>query len=257
MYSIANEHNIPIADLWDGVNLKITFRRCVDSRLMFLWLDLVSIAQSINFSDEDDALIWKMESNGRYSVRSMYAMVNFRGISPVFIPDVWQVHVPPNIHIFLWLLAHNKLLVRANLAKRQHLNDLTCLFCCELETTNHLFFECVMAGQVWNTVHSLTGCLPLPTFENVTKMWGKNKLLQADNLVVSATLWAIWRCRNDICFNCTPWIGVQVIIRKIAGFCSLWKILCKEDAKERVEQIISSLWEVARRPPLLLWPEPG
>ncbi|XP_037418507.1 uncharacterized protein LOC119282357 isoform X2 [Triticum dicoccoides] len=48
-----------------------------------------------------------------------------------------------------------------------------------------------------------------------------------------------------------------VIPRKIAGFCDQWKILCKKAARDRVERLISSLWETARRPPLLIWPEPG
>ena len=52
-------------------------------------------------------------------------------------------------------------------------------------------------------------------------------------------------------------MGVQVILKKIACLCNLWKILCKGGAKELVERFTTSLWEVARRPPLLLWPEPG
>lgn len=57
LYVIANEHNITIVDVWDGCNLKITFRRCVDSRLMLLWYDLVSIGQSLKINDEEDAII--------------------------------------------------------------------------------------------------------------------------------------------------------------------------------------------------------
>ena len=159
-YSIANEHNQAIVDLWDGVNLKITFRRCVDNRLLLLWYDMLSIVQSIVLSNEDDALIWKLESNGVYSVRSMYAMINFRGISQVHIPDMWKIHVPPNIHIFLWLLAHNKMLVRDNLSKRQHSDDLSCLFCSEGENINHLFFECVVALEIWRIIHSIINCFP-------------------------------------------------------------------------------------------------
>ena len=101
--------------------------------------------------DDDDALIWKLESNGKYSVRSMYAMVNFRGISPVHIPDIWKNHVPPNILIFLWLLAHNKILLRENLAKRQNLIVLTCLFCSDGENINHMFFECAVAPSSQKT----------------------------------------------------------------------------------------------------------
>jgi hypothetical protein len=33
LYYIVNEQNKSIADLWDGVNLKYTFYRCVDRRL--------------------------------------------------------------------------------------------------------------------------------------------------------------------------------------------------------------------------------
>jgi hypothetical protein len=49
--------------------------------------------------------------------------------------------VPPRVHIFRWLLANNKTLVRDNLAKRRNLNDKTCVFCSELESVNHLFFS--------------------------------------------------------------------------------------------------------------------
>ena len=153
LYSIANEHNKTIAEVWDGTNLKISFRRCVDNRLLHLWFDLPSIAQSVILNDDDDAIIWKLEHNGRYSVRSLYAMINFRGITPMHIPKVWQLHVPPNIHIFLWLLAQDKLIVRRNLSKRQHLDDLSCLFCCERETSDHLFFDCVVAVEVWKNIH--------------------------------------------------------------------------------------------------------
>jgi hypothetical protein len=37
MYHIVNEQGKTIAELWDGVDLKCTFRRCVDSRLMEMW----------------------------------------------------------------------------------------------------------------------------------------------------------------------------------------------------------------------------
>lgn len=89
LYTIANEHNVPIADVWDGEHLMITFRRCFDKKkLLLLWYDLVSIVQSISLNNEEDAIIWKLESNGVYSVKSMYAFMNFRGIQPVHISIV-------------------------------------------------------------------------------------------------------------------------------------------------------------------------
>jgi hypothetical protein len=95
-------------------------------------------------NDEQDTLICKFEANGLFSVKSMYVIINFRGVMPVNVHCVWKVKVPPKIHFFLWLIAHNKLLTRDNLCKRQHVDDLTCLFCNEEETCSHLFCDCVV-----------------------------------------------------------------------------------------------------------------
>jgi hypothetical protein len=71
------------------------------------------------------------EANEVYSVKSMYATINFRGILP---SNVMSIKVPPKIHLFIWLLFHNRVLTRDNLAKRQSLDDLTYVFCNEIET---------------------------------------------------------------------------------------------------------------------------
>jgi hypothetical protein len=59
IYCIINEHNKTISELWDGVDLKCTFRRCVDLRLLNLWGEVVNLAADMNFTDEEDALIWQ------------------------------------------------------------------------------------------------------------------------------------------------------------------------------------------------------
>ena len=82
--------------------------------------------------------VWKFESTGVYTVSSFYAVVNFRGAIPVFVPAIWKIHIPPRVHVFLWLLSKNKLLSRDNLNKRQQLSDLSCLFCSKAETWMHL-----------------------------------------------------------------------------------------------------------------------
>jgi hypothetical protein len=44
------------------------------------------------------------------------------------------------LHIFLWILANNKFLTRDNLAKRNNLDDVSCLFCTDFESVHNLFF---------------------------------------------------------------------------------------------------------------------
>jgi hypothetical protein len=101
---------------------------------MLKWLEIVQIAQTLNLNNEQDTMILKFEANDMFSVKSMFVVVNFRGVAPVNIHSVWMIKEPPKIHFFLRIIAHNKLLTRDNLGKRQHVDDLTCLFCYEEET---------------------------------------------------------------------------------------------------------------------------
>jgi hypothetical protein len=44
-------------------------------------------------------------------------------------------------------MSKNKLLTWDNLEKRRKLDDSSCLFCGEMESIAHLFFECVVARK--------------------------------------------------------------------------------------------------------------
>ena len=68
--------------------------------LMIMWEELFQIASSISFTEDNDDIIWKYESKGNYSVHSLYAVVNFRGVVPVHIPTVWKLDIPPEFISF-------------------------------------------------------------------------------------------------------------------------------------------------------------
>jgi hypothetical protein len=52
-----------VAELWDGCNLKCTFRRTVDVRLFNLWEEVLSIASSLVLSSEEDEPMWQFHSS--------------------------------------------------------------------------------------------------------------------------------------------------------------------------------------------------
>jgi hypothetical protein len=131
LYCIVNKKCMIIVELWDEAELRCTFRRCLDHRLMRLWDELISIAETIVFSGEEDELVWQFHSSGVYSLQSMYVVLNYSGVTPVFTFAVWNLRVLPRIHFFLWLMSKNKILTRDNLEKRRRVEDLTCLFCAE------------------------------------------------------------------------------------------------------------------------------
>jgi hypothetical protein len=119
LYCLVNEQSKTIAELWDGENLRCTFKRCVDVRIFNMWEEVVSIASALVLNGEEDELIWKFQSSRVYSSQSLYVVINFQGVTPVYVPSVWSLMVPPRVHFFLWLVSKNKLLTRNNLGKRR------------------------------------------------------------------------------------------------------------------------------------------
>jgi hypothetical protein len=134
-----------VVDLWDGQQLKCDFRRAFTPHMMELWFELVEIAQTITFSEEEDQPIWKYESKGVYSSKSLYVVINFRGIQHVFLPSVWDLKIPPRVQIFLWILFQNKIMTRDNLRHRGIQKLLGCELCSEIEFVKHLFFDCLVS----------------------------------------------------------------------------------------------------------------
>jgi hypothetical protein len=149
------------------------------------------VAESIEFrEDDEDAIIWQFESSGRYSVQSFYAVVNNMGVKQIFTPVVWKIVVPRRIHIFLWLLANNKVLTRDNLVKRRKVDDLTCLFCSDHETAHHVFFDCCVARALWDIISDILQCPVGADFEAVAKLGLIDKKFKVVNTCTSAVLWS-------------------------------------------------------------------
>jgi hypothetical protein len=109
-------------------------------RLLLMWEEVVNIASTLTLSSVEDELIWFFHSSSVYSSQSLYKMINFRGVTLVYISVVWKLFVPRRVQFFLWLLSKNKLLTRDNLEKRRLVDDTTCLLCSEPESIRHLFF---------------------------------------------------------------------------------------------------------------------
>lgn len=98
-------------------------------------------------------------------------------------------------------MSHNRILTRDNLQKRQHVNDLTCLFCAEPETTQHMFFDCVVATIVWEFMSLLLGKTLGSGLEQIAHFWVGNRRNEVLNMTTAAVLWSLWKCRNNLFFR--------------------------------------------------------
>jgi hypothetical protein len=103
--------------------------------------------------------------------------------------------------------------------------DKTCLFCEGTETCNHLFFECVVAKLMWDMISQVVGISMVESFENIGSHWLCNKKFVVFNMISSVALRALWKTRNDMCFQNVQWRNIGMILGRIAGHLQNWLIL--------------------------------
>lgn len=243
--------------MWDGERLKLTFRRSVSEYLMSLWYELLGIAKSINLKEESDQIIWSFNSNGKYSVQSLYAVINHRGVVPVYAHAVWKLSIPPRVQVFLWLMAKNKILTRDNLGKRRELFDKTCLFCAEFESVHHLLFDCYIAARIWSAIAEILELGGVWNFESVATRWIANKKNLCINIITSAVLWSIWKFRNKMYFQGLVWTGEKEMMLWITRTLRGWRALLSQDLASNVDQIVMMIENKAHQPPRLCWETSG
>jgi hypothetical protein len=64
IYFVVNQQMKPVADLWDGQQLKCDFRRTFTPQMMEMWLEIVEIAQTIIFMWKRTSLSGNMSQQG-------------------------------------------------------------------------------------------------------------------------------------------------------------------------------------------------
>uniref|UniRef100_A0ACD5TFJ4 Uncharacterized protein n=1 Tax=Avena sativa TaxID=4498 RepID=A0ACD5TFJ4_AVESA len=142
LYSICNEPTATVAEVVVGDEIRLSFRLCFSSPMMCRWLELCRLLGPISLSCCMDKPVWSLAACGQYSAKTFYRRVNDGGVRMPHLAAIWKIQIPGQVQVFLWLLAQNRLLTRENLAKRRNMSDQTCLFCLEIETNHHLFFDC-------------------------------------------------------------------------------------------------------------------
>jgi hypothetical protein len=80
-------------------------------------------------------------------------------------------------------------------------DDLSCLFCNEQESCNHLFFGCVVAKYLWEMVSSIFNKCIGTDFESVASWWISENTNSVLNMFSTAVLWTLWSTRNECVFR--------------------------------------------------------
>jgi hypothetical protein len=120
-----------------------------------------------------------------------------------------EADCPSPSTFFLWLVSHNKSLTQENLEKRRAVDDMTCLFCNERESVNHLLFECVVAHKAWGVISAVLGFDIRLNYESIAKRWLCNTKFGIANVINLAVCWGLWKLRKILCFQEVPWCSTK------------------------------------------------
>jgi len=95
----------------------ISFRRNLINNNRRAWLDLLTRTINIELQDSPDVCIWTLQSNGQFSVKSMYAALMDEKVLPIN-QSLCKLKIPLKIKVFIWLLHSGVILTKDYLARR-------------------------------------------------------------------------------------------------------------------------------------------
>ncbi|KAJ0469905.1 putative reverse transcriptase zinc-binding domain-containing protein [Helianthus annuus] len=190
--------------------------------LKFLWIRLPSVAAEISeLNILSDAIVryefglgaykwdWILDSSGRFSVSSVKEKTQRLMFSDLRLDFEWNNWSPIKVNFLVWRLIQDKLPTNAALNRRNVIiEDNRCKMCGdEEESAFHLFASCRIAEQIWEFITRWCRIKQVPVLElkdlaNIHKCnRGSHRWKKTVNLVTQATIWVIWRSRNEAVFE--------------------------------------------------------
>jgi len=182
---------------------RLSLRRWLNEELQIHYRKMNDLLNSFAVNSENDKPRWKRGNNGIFSVKSVYDHLcsNETGANYNLI---WKAKIPLKIKVWLWLIEHNAILTKDNLAKRNWTGDMQCCFCNCTESIDHLFFECITVNYIWSLVAFVLGANHRPTSFGQYWHWIDTLLpnKKGSHMIGLASIcWAIWKSRNKCCFE--------------------------------------------------------
>ena len=160
-----------------------------------------------NHNNSDDKVVWGLQSNGCFSVKSDYIhKINKFPKIPIF-KIIWQLAVPERVKILIWLLVHNRIPNR-ELCNTWFGGYAWCDICPSLvESSLHVFRDCPPAVDLWNSMIDYN-CLD-SFYEMSLSQWVESNLNNLFtscynftwNRIWSMGVWHLWYWRNVMVHN--------------------------------------------------------
>ncbi|KAL9839956.1 putative reverse transcriptase zinc-binding domain-containing protein [Arabidopsis thaliana] len=119
-------------------------------------LDLLAVIVD-SVTGAHDRLAWGMTSDGRFTVKSAFAMLTNddsprQDMSSLY-GRVWKVQAPERVWVFLWLVVNQAIMTNFE-RKRRHLCDSDVCQVCRggIESILHVLRDCPAMSGIWDRI---------------------------------------------------------------------------------------------------------
>ena len=173
--------------------------------------------------DKEDTWHWYLDNFRAYSVRSAYHFTTTQPPVTTMVASslLWNKDIPLKVVIFAWRLFRDRLPAKDNLFHRGMIDieSQTCVSGCgSLENSSHLILHCQSFRSVWNSIYRWIGLTMVNPryvedhFNQFTYVGGGSKVQRSIMQVLwFATVWEIWKERNNKIFNAKECSILQVV----------------------------------------------
>jgi hypothetical protein len=222
LYSLSNQKESKAVDLLEsheGIKEWVFVWR----RNLFQWEQelvvlLRNLLESVVLSPEDDCWCWLPDPDKGFSVNSSYKLLSkellTEGVVDVdlerVLDSIWSSSAPSKVIAFSWQLLYDRISTRSNLEIRGIIGPelpWECVGCVgKKETSCHLFLHCPCVMKVWQEIFRWLGVeIVIPSsltilFEVLKASARNGKIRKGFVLIWHASLWAIWKARNEANF---------------------------------------------------------
>lgn len=178
-------------------------------------------------ADATDRLRWDGSTDGRFSVRSCYMKMMSQRASnrDQTWRKIWTTKVPQRYRLFLWQVYHRRIMTNHVRFLFGLTSNSFCTLCNhETESCLHILRDCKYAKEIWKSL--LEPNMFADFFKDELQTWIKKNLTAALNDGVEigwdrrflATIWWLWRWRNDYIFNNT----MMLLQGKLSHLGNIW-----------------------------------
>jgi len=214
LYSLSVHKECTVEEMtrlgWEEGGNAWGWRRCLWAWEEDSMRECIVLVNNVILQDNiNDARRWMLDPVHGYSVRETYRFLTIPAepTSENVINNVWHKLVPSKVSLFVWRILQDRIPTKLNLVRRHilQLNDNLCVGGCgDIETSDHLFIDCLLFRNVWNLVCQWLGIylvFPKNIKEHYLQFTQIAALPRASHsyfkIIWLACVWAIWKDRNN------------------------------------------------------------